>query len=103
MSWAMILPNYPMAQLSRLVNLLLWSGLNDMFVMKTTSSGSLLWIKYFGGSGEDAAKAVTIGPNDEIYAAGYKTAGSLKDGMLVKLDANGVALWTKTFGRSRCR
>ncbi len=76
------------------------SGLNDMFVMKTTSSGSLLWIKYFGGSGEDAAKAVTIGPNDEIYAAGYKTVGSLKDGMLVKLDANGVVFWTKTFGGS---
>ena len=74
------------------------AGLNDMFVMKTTSSGSLLWIKYFGGSGEDAAKALTIGPNDEIYAAGFKTVGSLKDGMLVKLDANGVALWTKTFG-----
>ncbi|MBK9400062.1 MAG: T9SS type A sorting domain-containing protein [Bacteroidetes bacterium] len=74
------------------------SGMNDMFVMKTTSNGSLLWVKYFGGTGEDAGKAITIGPNDEIYAAGYKTVSGVKDGMLVKLDANGVASWTKTFG-----
>lgn len=74
------------------------SGLNDIFVMKTTSGGSLLWIKYFGGSGEDAAKALTIGPDDEIYAAGYKTVGGVKDGMLVKLDANGAVIWTRTFG-----
>ena len=47
------------------------AGGNDIMVMKTSSSGTLLWIKYFGGTGDDGGNAVTIGANDEIYCAGY--------------------------------
>ena len=34
------------------------AGGNDMMVMKTSSSGTLLWIKYFGGTGDDGGNAV---------------------------------------------
>ena len=69
-----------------------------MMVMKTSSSGTLLWIKYFGGTGDDGGNAVTIGANDEIYCAGYTTIGTNREGFLVKLGSNGNLIWSKNFG-----
>ena len=69
------------------------AGGNDMMVMKTSQSGSLLWIKYFGGIGEDGGNAITIGSNDEIYCAGYTTIGTNRDAFLVKLGSNGNFWW----------
>ena len=74
------------------------AGGNDVFVLKTNKSGKLLWIKYFGGSANDDANGVAIGPNDEIYVAGYFTMGTNKDGYLIKLDKNGNVIWSKTYG-----
>ena len=74
------------------------AGGNDMMVMKTSSSGTLLWIKYFGGTGDDGGNAVTIGANDEIYCAGYTTIGTNREGFLVKLGSNGNLIWSKNFG-----
>lgn len=74
------------------------AGGNDMMVMKTSSSGTLLWIKYFGGTGDDGGNAVTIGANDEIYCAGYTTTGTNREGFLVKLGSNGNLIWSKNFG-----
>jgi hypothetical protein len=74
------------------------AGGNDMMVMKTSQSGSLLWIKYFGGIGEDGGNAITIGSNDEIYCAGYTTIGTNRDAFLVKLGSNGNLIWSKNFG-----
>ncbi|MBK9637022.1 MAG: hypothetical protein IPO63_04105 [Bacteroidetes bacterium] len=70
----------------------------DMMVMKTSKSGSLLWTKYFGSSGDDGGNAVTIDSNDEIYCAGYSTIGTNRDGFLVKLGSNGNLIWSKNFG-----
>ncbi len=74
------------------------AGGNDMMVMKTSKSGTLLWIKYFGGIGEDGGNAVTIDSNDEIYSAGYTTLGTNRDAFLVKLGSNGNFIWSKNFG-----
>ncbi len=74
------------------------SGGNDMFVMKTNVSGAILWIRYFGGTGDDGGLTVAVSPQDEIYAAGYKTTGTNKDGFIVKLNAGGGTIWTKTYG-----
>ncbi|MFN8155298.1 MAG: T9SS type A sorting domain-containing protein [Bacteroidia bacterium] len=74
------------------------SGGNDMFVMKTNVSGALLWIRYFGGTGDDGGNTVVVTPENEIYAAGYKSTGTNKDGFIVKLNAAGSTLWTKTYG-----
>ncbi|MBL7922862.1 MAG: hypothetical protein JNL88_01555, partial [Bacteroidia bacterium] len=74
------------------------AGANDMLVVKSSAGGTLLWAKYFGGSGDDAAMAVTIGPDDEIYVAGSTMNGTDKNGMLVKLNRHGQHLWTKTYG-----
>lgn len=74
------------------------AGGNDMMVMKTNKSGTLLWVKYFGGTGEDGGNAVTIDSNDDIYCAGYTTIGTNRDAFLVKLASNGNFIWSKSFG-----
>ncbi len=74
------------------------SGGTDMFVMKTNVSGVILWIRYFGGTGDDGANTVAVSPENEIYAAGYKTTGTNRNGFVVKLNAAGATIWTKTYG-----
>lgn len=71
------------------------AGGNDLFVMKTNVSGSILWIRYFGGTGDDGGLSVSVSPQDEIYAAGYKTTGTDKDGFVVKLNAAGTTIWSR--------
>jgi hypothetical protein len=78
------------------------AGGNDIMVVKTNSSGVLLWINYLGGSSDDQGRSVAIGSNDEIYISGITTssgAGAV-DIYLAKLNASGSILWTKTLGGS---
>lgn len=74
------------------------AGGNDLFVMKSNVSGAVLWVRYFGGTGDDGGLAVVVSPENEIYAAGYKTTGTNKDGFVVKLNAGGATIWTRTYG-----
>lgn len=76
------------------------AGGNDIMILKTNSSGVLLWVKYLGGSSDDQGRSVAIGSNDEIYISGITTssgAGGV-DIYLAKLNTSGNLLWTKTIG-----
>src|SRR5439155_6973043 len=42
----------------------------NLFVAKVSSSGAWLWARPVGGSGIDAANAVAIGTNGNVYVAG---------------------------------
>lgn len=76
------------------------NGGYDMYLLRIDKSGNELWSKTFGGNDWDFAYAM-ITTND----GGFLLAGSTAsfgagndDAYLVKTDASGDTLWTKTYG-----
>jgi len=49
-------------------------GLGDGFVAKFSPSGTLLYLTYLGGSGDDAATAITVDATGNAYIVGYTTS-----------------------------
>jgi hypothetical protein len=79
------------------------AGGYDVWLLKTDANGDTLWTRTYGGSGTDYGHSVEQTP-DGGYMIGGKTtsfgAGSY-DVWLLKTDANGDTLWTRTYGGSR--
>jgi hypothetical protein len=76
------------------------TGSNDVYLIKTNSSGDTLWTKTFGGTEWDNGFSV-----QQTTDGGYIVAGSTSsygagayDVYLIKTDSNGDTLWTKTIG-----
>jgi hypothetical protein len=76
------------------------AGNNDIYLIKTDTIGDTLWTKTFGGISSDGGSSV-----QQTTDGGYVMAGSTAsfgagshDVYLIKTDANGDSLWTKTFG-----
>ncbi|MFQ5335468.1 MAG: T9SS type A sorting domain-containing protein, partial [Flavobacteriales bacterium] len=78
------------------------AGSWDMCMVKITPAGSVLWAKAYGSSGMEEVRDV-IQTSDGGYAlvgvTDYFGAGS-DDLLLIKTDANGDTLWTRTYGGS---
>jgi hypothetical protein len=76
------------------------AGYSDIYLVKTDASGDTLWTKTYGGSDLDVGISVQqtidggyiITGDTESYGAGYS------DIYLIKTDASGDTLWTKTYG-----
>jgi len=75
-------------------------GGRDMYLLKLNASGDSLWSRAYGGEDEDVADSV-IQTNDGGYLLGGYTrsfgAGG-QDIYVVKTDALGDTLWTRTHG-----
>jgi hypothetical protein len=76
------------------------AGGDDIYLVRTDSSGNVVWSKTYGGAANDAAYSV-----QQTNDGGFITVGETqsfgagdRDVYLVKTDANGTLAWSKTFG-----
>jgi len=76
------------------------AGGRDVYLIKTNSSGDLLWAKTFGGAGTDWGASVKQ-TKDEGYIITGETSfdqESSTDIYLLKIDSIGDTLWTRSYG-----
>ena len=76
------------------------AGLYDAWLVKTDADGDTVWTRTYGGTSYDYGYAV-----QQTQDGGYIVAGGTRsygaggeDVWLVKTDASGDTLWTRTFG-----
>lgn len=83
-------------------------GSYDVWVVKISAKGDLLWEKSFGGTGIDRAYDIvkTVGDAYVIVGETFSTDGDVfknngeSDAWLIKVSDNGNLLWERTFGGS---
>jgi hypothetical protein len=75
-------------------------GDTDLYLVKTDSSGREVWTRVYGGLGRDAGHSVRqTTDGDYIIVGTSRSSGdSLGDVWLIKTNASGDTLWTRTFG-----
>lgn len=72
----------------------------DVYLVRTDPRGKALWIKTYGGEGQDNGWAITEAVDGGFVIAGFTDsfgAGDM-DFYLIRTDADGEKLWDKTYG-----
>ncbi len=78
------------------------AGDDDVWLIKTNTSGDTLWTKTFGGNSDDYSYSVRQTKDDGYIITGYTHSfgAGADDIWLIKTNTYGDTLWTKTFGGS---
>ncbi|CAN5487710.1 hypothetical protein BH11BAC1_BH11BAC1_13580 [soil metagenome] len=77
------------------------AGHSDIYLIRTDSNGDSLWTKTFGRMDYDDGYSVQKTSDGGFIIIGNTSdlsSGSYYDVFLIKTDANGDSMWTKTFG-----
>ena len=76
------------------------SGGYDVYVVRTDASGDSLWSRAIGGGSADRAYSLDLTPDGGCVVAGYtgSFAAGVSDVYLIRFNANGDTLWTRTYG-----
>lgn len=87
-----------------------WQGASDAFVSAFSSTGSMLYSTYLGGSGSDFAGAVDVDSSSNVYLTGetqsmnFPTAnafqsarGGNEDAFITKINSTGSAIVYSTW------
>ncbi|MGC9781654.1 MAG: SBBP repeat-containing protein [Candidatus Heimdallarchaeota archaeon] len=89
-----------------------YSGNEDAFLAKFSSSGQLLWSSYLGGSEEDYGYSIAVASDGSCYVTGETKSsdfptqnaydstfnGGYFDGFVSKFSTNGTLLWSSYLG-----
>jgi FlgD Ig-like domain len=79
----------------------------DAFVEKLNNNGQLMWVKVFGGTGDDRLEDIIQTDDGGYFAAGWTSSndgdvsgnhGGPEDVWAVKLDRNGNLVWQQCYG-----
>ena len=75
------------------------AGSNDFIVTRTTTTGTVLWQKAYGGSANEFGHNLIEDSNGDLLCIGYSRnyIPGLYKGKITKTDANGTELWTKEY------
>lgn len=91
------------------------SGKKDIFILKLSPSGALIWAKAIGGAEDDIGEALTLDSEGNVLVTGrfggtvdldpgaetsLKTSSGGSDIFVLKLDADGQFMWAQAFGGS---
>jgi hypothetical protein len=77
-------------------------GSDDVYLIKTDTSGNVLWSKTYGGTGNDDGRSVQQTMDGGYILTGWTNSfgtGTINT-FLIKTDSNGDTLWTKTYGKA---
>ncbi|MBI4658648.1 MAG: VCBS repeat-containing protein [Verrucomicrobia bacterium] len=85
-------------------------GKSDAWLVRLDANGNKLWDRSYGGTDEETSSSAKMLPNGGIIFCGLTTSGiggsktsaryGREDFWVVRLDANGIQLWDKSFGGS---
>lgn len=76
------------------------AGLNDMYVVRTDSLGSVLWSRTYGGSNNEGVRSIAELPDKGFFITGYtQSFGSgSSDFYVLRTYYTGDTIWTRTYG-----
>jgi len=76
------------------------SGKNDIYIIKTDSTGTLLWSKTIGGTENDIARSVRETADSGLIICGTTSSfgAGYDDVYFIRTDSTGDTLWTTTIG-----
>jgi len=76
------------------------AGGSDFWLVKTDSSGNILWNKTYGGSSSDDAWSIAETFSGDLVLAGWTASFGARSGdfWLIKTNSYGDVLWNKTYG-----
>jgi hypothetical protein len=79
------------------------AGTIDAYLIKTNAQGDTLWTRTYGGDETDQARSVAQTSDGGYIIAGLTNSVGARDYdvYLIKTDALGDTLWTKTYGEAR--
>lgn len=92
---------------------LISAGYDDIFIVKISSSGSVVWAESFGGSGYDWGLGITCDINNSVYITGLFDSDTITFGssillnsgsddiFVAKLDNFGNIIWALSAGSSQ--
>jgi len=74
------------------------SGDFDMWLVRTTPGGDILWEKTFDISLDDRGESIAVLPDGFLIAGSTTSMSTLRDGWLVRTDEEGNQLWHQVYG-----
>ncbi|MDH3216916.1 MAG: T9SS type A sorting domain-containing protein [Candidatus Krumholzibacteria bacterium] len=76
------------------------AGSADIYLLRVDAFGDTLWSRTYGGSSGDWGRCVRLTSDGGFVVAGYTSSygAGQSDMYLVKTDAGGDTLWTRTYG-----